>query len=135
MNIRLLPLLAVFCGLGISTLAQADDVRARDHMRNARYGEIVVVTGGPFQFVGHVYNTLGLNDCPEAAWKALEPKQIAKQWHARTVLLNGPRYFMMDRSSLANPGPVATFGGLQARHLADVKISLFTILKGRAMYF
>ena len=131
MNIRLLPLFALLFGLTAAPRpAHADDVRYRDHMRGARYGEIVVVTGGPFQFVGHVYNTLGLNDCPEATWKALDPKQIAKQWHARSVLLNGPRYFLMDRVSIANPGPVATFGGLQARHLADVKISLFTILKG-----
>jgi hypothetical protein len=132
MNTRLLPALALLLGFTLARPAHADDTRYRDHMRNARYGEIVVVTGGPFRFVGHVYNTLGLNDCPEAAWKALEPKQIARQWHARTVLLNGPRYFVMDRASLANPGPVTTFGGIQARHFANVDISLFSILKGRA---
>jgi hypothetical protein len=110
----------------------AERIAWRDHMRNARYGEIVVVTGGPFQFVGHVYNTIGLNDCPEAAWKALDPKQLAKEWKARTVILNGPRYFMMDRISLANPGGVASFDGLQARHLADVEISLGSVLRGKA---
>jgi len=124
---------ALLIGLAIlPSIPAAEKTGARDHMRNARYGEILVVTGGPFEFVGHVYNTLGLNDCPEAAWKALDPKQLAKQWKARAVLLNGPRYFMMDRSSLANPGAVATFDGLQARHLADVQLSLFTVLKGRA---
>jgi len=127
---RALVLFATLIAIHFATAAEK--IAGRDHMRNARYGEILVVTGGPFQFVGHVYNTLGLNDCPEAAWKALDPKQIAKQWKARAVLLNGPRYFMMDRTSLANPGAVATFDGLQARHLADVQLSLLTILKGRA---
>ena len=108
----------------------------RDHMRGCRYGEIIVVTGGPLSFTGHVYNTLGLNDCPEASWKALDPKALKKECKADVVLLNGPRYFMMDRISLAHPGGVASFGAapniLRARHLADVRISLATILKGRA---
>lgn len=108
----------------------------RDHMRGARYGEIIVVAGGPFSFAGHVYNTLGLNDCPEASWRALNAQTLKHERHAAAVVLNGPRYFMMDRVSLAHPGEVSTFGApphsLQARHLADVKISLSTILKGRA---
>jgi hypothetical protein len=37
----------------------------------------------------------------------------------------------MDRTSLANPGRIATFGGLEARHLANVRITLPTILRGR----
>ncbi len=104
----------------------------RDHMRNARYGEILILKGGPFSFIGSVYNTLGLNDCPEAAWKALDPAKLKEQYKADAVMLNGPRHFMMDRCSLANPGNIQTFGGLQARHLADVKISLLTLLHGRA---
>lgn len=110
----------------------AEGPRTRDNLRGARYGEIVVVTGGPFSFTGRVYNTLGLNDCPEAEWKALNPAAIKKQFRARAVLLNGPRYFLMDRSSLANPGGVGTFGELQARLLAEVKLPLSTILRGKA---
>jgi hypothetical protein len=135
MNISPFRVLAAGSLLVLSSLLPAhgaEHIAWRDHMRNARYGEIVVVTGGPFQFVGHVYNTIGLNDCPEAAWKALDPKQLAKEWKARSVILNGPRYFMMDRISLANPGGVASFDGLQARHLADVDISLASVLRGKA---
>jgi hypothetical protein len=125
----------IFVALSLAAIhaaTAAETVRTRDHMRNQRYGEVLVVTGGPFNFAGHVYNTLGLNDCPEAAWKALDPKQLAREFKARAVMLNGPRYFMMDKSSIANPGAIATFGGIQARHLADVKISLLTLLHGRA---
>ena len=104
----------------------------RNNMHGARYGEIVVVTGGPLTFTGHVYNTLGLNDCPEAAWKALHPQQLKEQFKADAIILNGPRYFLMDSVSLANPGSIATFGGLQARHLADVKIPLSSVLRGRS---
>ncbi len=52
MNIRLLPALALLLGFTLARPAHAGDTRYRDHMRNARYGEIVVVTGGPFRFVG-----------------------------------------------------------------------------------
>jgi len=129
---RILPL-ATLTLLAFTSLTHAtSDMRTRDNMRNARYGEIIVVKGGPIHYTGEVYNTLGLNTCPEAQWKALDPAQIKKQYKARSVLLNGPRYFLMDSNSLANPGGIATFGGLQARHLASVDISLADILRGRA---
>jgi haloalkane dehalogenase len=114
------------------TLSAQTGMRERTNMRGERYGEILVVTGGPLHFTGHVYNTIGLNDCPEAQWKALDPEKLKKQFKARSVLLNGPRAFVMDSNALAKPGAVATFDGLEARHLADVAISLGTILKGRA---
>ena len=135
---RFLSFIVAFALLTLVTTRAAitGNEAVRDHMRGARYGEIIVVTGGPFSFTGHVYNTLGLNDCPEASWKALNAKTLKKERKAAAVVLNGPRYFMMDRVSLAHPGEVASFGApplsLQARHLADVKISLSTILKGRA---
>jgi len=41
----------------------------RDNLRGARYGEIILVKAGFLSLTGKVYNTLGLNDCPEAQWK------------------------------------------------------------------
>lgn len=103
-----------------------------DNLRNVRYGEVLVVTGGPFSFTGRVFNTLGLNNCPDAEWKKLDPAEIKKQWKARTVILNGPRHFLMDRNTLQNPGEVATFGDLKLRELAKVQISLPSVLRGRS---
>ena len=112
--------------------AETGHVRTRDNMRGQRYGEVIVVRGGPFVFTGGVYNTLGLNDCPDKLWRALDPRALKKQFRAAAVVLNGPRYFVMDRSSLANPGRRETFGGLEARHFADVRVTWPTILRGRA---
>ena len=111
--------------------AATSPTRTRDNLRGERYGEVIVVRGGPFVFTGEVFNTLGLNDCPEPLWKALDPRALKKEFRAAAVVLNGPRYFVMDRTSLANPGRIATFGGLEARHLANVRITLPTILRGR----
>lgn len=112
--------------------AETGNMRTRDNMRGQRYGEVIVVRGGPFVFTGGVYNTLGLNDCPDAAWRALNPRALKKQFHAAAIVLNGPRRFVMDRSSLANPGKAETFGGINMRHFADVRVTLPTILRGKA---
>jgi hypothetical protein len=131
--------LVLFSSLPVSPLFAAGSAptetgpttRTRDHLRGKRYGEVIVVRGGPFVFTGEVFNTLGLNDCPEPLWKALDPRALKKEFRAAAVVLNGPRYFVMDRTSLANPGRIATFGDLEARHLANVRIALPTILRGR----
>ena len=115
-----------------SSLRAAPVIKQRDHMHGARYGEIIVVTGGPVNFTGHVYNTIGLNDCPEDAWKALKPADLKKEWKARAVILNGPRYFLMDQSVITDPGDVVSFDGLQARFLATLTIPLANVLHGEA---
>jgi haloalkane dehalogenase len=69
-----------------------------------------------------VYNTLGLNDCPADKWVALSVDKLKDELHAAQVILNGPRYFTMDRNALANPGEVKTFDGLDARLVAQLEI-------------
>ncbi len=109
----------------------------RTGMRNQRYGEVLLVNRHQLHAEASVYNTIGLNDCPEAEWRALDPESIKKAHHAMTVLLNGPRYFMMDRNALQldnpdvkNQGEIATFGTLQMRLLATVKIPLTALIGG-----
>ncbi len=123
---------SILVALFVLSSSHAQVVKERAHMHGARYGEIIVVTGGPFSFTGHVYNTIGLNDCPEAQWKALSPQQLKNEFHARAVILNGPRYFLMDSSSIINPGKVVSFDGLQARFLADLAIPLSNVMQGGA---
>jgi hypothetical protein len=69
-----------------------------------------------------VYNTVGLNDCPEDKWKALDAEKIKKERKAYMVILNGPRYFMMDRNALKKPGGVDSFDGLEMRLLATLEM-------------
>jgi hypothetical protein len=113
-------------------LQAAPEFRERTHMRNERYGEILVVKGGLFSLTASVYNTIGLNNCPEAAWRALDPAVIKKLFSARAVILNGPRHFLMDSNAIQNPGPVASFGGLQARLLATLPLSSSMLLRGKS---
>jgi hypothetical protein len=103
----------------------------REQMHGARYGEVLLVTGRLNRIEATVYNTLGLNDCPDDLWRALDTESIKKTYRARAVILNGPRYFLMDTISIADPGQeIFDFGGLQMRRLATVPLSLRSLLGG-----
>jgi hypothetical protein len=84
------------------------EVRMRDNMRGARYGEIFVITGHLNHLRGAVYNTLGLNECPQEQWNALDPDQIKQETKARAIVMNGPRYFLMDQATSENLGVVVS---------------------------
>jgi hypothetical protein len=94
----------------------------RTNLRNVRYCEILVAKRHGGSATAAVYNTLGLNDCPADTWNTLDANKLKKELHATMVILNGPRYFVMDRNALLHPGDVATFDGLQARLLAQLEI-------------
>ena len=45
-------------------------------------------------------------------WRALDPEAIKRTYRARAAILNGPRYFLMDKISIADPGEeIFDFGG------------------------
>lgn len=48
-----------------------------------------------------VYNTYLLNDCPAAGWASVDAAAIKAEQMADVVILNGPRYWMMDVSRKA----------------------------------
>jgi hypothetical protein len=102
----------------------------KTNLRNVRYCEILVERHG-LSATASVYNTLGLNDCPEAKWSALNADKLKNELLASKVILSGPRYFTMDRNALAGPGEVATFDGLEARLLAQLEINK---RRDRALY-
>ena len=103
----------------------------REQLHGARYGEVLLVTGRLNRIEATVYNTLGLNECPDNVWRALDTEAIKKAYRARAVILNGPRYFLMDKISIADPGEeIFDFGGLRMRRLATVPLPLRALLGG-----
>ena len=94
----------------------------RDHLRNVRYCEVFVVRKHFFSTTADVYNTLGLNDCPAEKWVSLDTDRLKKEWNVAAIILNGPRYFIMDRNAIEKPGKVESFDGLDARLLAELEI-------------
>src|SRR5215207_6859370 len=116
---------------GGSQAPTASRFTLRDQMHGARYGEVLLVTGRLNRSEATVYNTLGLNECPDDLWQVLDTEAIKKTYQARAVILNGPRYFLTDKISIADPGQeIFDFGGLQMRRLATVPLPLTSLLGG-----
>jgi hypothetical protein len=108
----------------LAPVALAADV---NNLRGQRYGEVLLGTGGlvaPREF--DVYNTIGLNDCPQELWSKLDPEKIKVETGAKMVRLNGPRYWVIDgmtNSSLISKEK-REFGGIAMRQAGTVKLSL-----------
>lgn len=118
--------------MNFGTSADKPAWKQREHLRNVRYGEVLLVKGGLTHLEATVYNTIGLNDCPEELWKTLDTDQIKKEFKAHAAILNGPRYFMMDSNAidLEHSSEVVSFNGLQMRPLATVRLPIGSLLGG-----
>jgi hypothetical protein len=96
-------------------------MRQLSGLHDARYCEIIELKGAPPSATATVWNTIGLNKCPEAQWRAFNAVGLARELGDTFVVLNGPRYFLMDSVSAATGG-VRAFHGLRARKAATIAI-------------
>jgi hypothetical protein len=106
--------------------AQADRTYVTRDMHGDRYCEYLAVRGTPPDLLADVWNTYTFNDCPEARWRALDAAAVARELGALAVLLNGPRFWLVDRARITIPsgeGQVRTFpNGLRMRLLTTVEV-------------
>lgn len=96
-------------------------------VRDTRYCEVLPIVMRDGKLVASVYNTLGHNDCPPDAWAAMDTAAIKQQFNALYVLLNGPRYWLMDTISGQGEtlnGESVTIGGLGFTKRAEVVLTL-----------
>ncbi|HYM14642.1 MAG TPA: hypothetical protein VEZ14_03720 [Dehalococcoidia bacterium] len=93
-------------------------------MRGKRYCEVLLARIIDGRLNAQVYNTYGLNDCPDAAWRALDPAAIKAQRGVLAALLNGPRYWLMDAIEKQPPAAreTTTFGTLDMFLAATVDL-------------
>lgn len=113
-------------GAGAGATPSASDgerIVSRD-MRGRRYCEVLLVTPTEGGIVADVYNSYPLNECPQDQWEALDTAAIAAEQGVPAAILNGPRYWLMDRVvKLAEGEPVtATFGEIAMTKQATVNI-------------
>jgi len=100
-------------------------------VRNARYCEIIPIVRKGLHLEATVYNTLGLSDCPASAWNAITDAAMKQRFSAVTVLLNGPRYFLMDEitaSGATKSGETIEVGGLRLTERATIDLGLLDLL-------
>jgi hypothetical protein len=132
--------ISVAAGLVILVTAAAaqsstSPMKTLDDVRDRRYCELFVVKRQGAGLVADVYNTLGLNDCPQAAWDALDTAKVASEFGAVRVIRNGPRHFIMDRLASGDVTRNASdIQGLAMRPVATMSLGLLELIEKRAFY-
>jgi hypothetical protein len=113
---------AVLSGaFAMALVATASASAASPNLHDARYCEILEVRGSLPEVQVTVWNTIGLNRCPEAAWEGIDATALAAERGDTLVIKNGPRHFLMD-SATATTGRTHTFGGIEMRKVATIPI-------------
>ena len=132
---RSILVVATFIAVGGAALeAGAEPViegNTIEGVRNARYCEIIPVVRDGLHLKATVYNTLGLNECPSAIWDTITEEAMKQRFDAFTVLLNGPRYFIMDSiaaSGASKAGETIEAGGLKLTERATIDLGLLDLL-------
>jgi hypothetical protein len=112
--------IAVAAALASAAGAPAAE-RQGSHLHDARYCEILELKGAPPDATVTVWNTIGLNKCPDDQWRAFDAGALARELGDTLVILNGPRHFLMD-SATAATGRVRAFHGMRMRKVATIPI-------------
>lgn len=105
-------------------------------LRDARYCEVLAGTLSGGNVALDVYNTAGLNDCPDAAWRALDVAALRTELAQPVVVLNGPRHWTLDAfeaATLQNP-QVRVIGGIAMRLAGRIELPLAVAMRGSAPY-
>ncbi len=123
------PALVALVALG-ALLAAAPASAVRSHgldMHNARYCEILEVKQLPPDGKVVVWNTIGLNDCPQEWWEGFDAPSLAAELGDPFVVLNGPRHFLMDAAK-ARTAQIRRFHGERMRKVATLPVPTFADL-------
>lgn len=107
---------------GVPAEAAAELGRDETAAETRRYCEILLVYPTDAAPRVEVWGTQGLNLCPMARWEALDPARIRADTGAASVVLNGPRFALMDQASgsILQSDKRRVFGDLEMRFLTTV---------------
>jgi hypothetical protein len=100
----------------VGTLTNADGWPRYEGFRGDRYCEVLLARVIEGRLNAEVWNTYGLNDCPPDEWAALDAQAIKTARGALAVILNGPRFWLMDaieRKPTDDERQTTTFGTLE----------------------
>jgi hypothetical protein len=123
-----LPLLLATPDVMAEPVIKGDTI---ENLRDTRYCEFLPVVRDGLHLVATAYNTLGLNECPAALWDAITEAEAKRSFDALTVIVNGPRYFIMDSitaSGATKAGKTVEIGGLKFAERATIDVGLLDLL-------
>ena len=121
----------------ILAVEKSQFIKHADDWRNLRYGEIIPVFKNKAQLHVEVYNSVTCNELPQELWEKLNAKKMAETYDAKTVILNGPRYWLinkMEGRGKTSEGKVVNFGGIEMRLVATLNSNIFSGTVGDKLY-
>lgn len=92
----------------------------KDNLRGVRYCEILFIQGAGENSTGCIYTTMGLNVCPPEEWNALNARQLRREYQVSNVILNGPRFWVMDKFAINTTSQGIDIDGLEMRPGAEI---------------
>ena len=119
-RINLVSILLVILGLSMPASSLAYKM---NNSYNARYCEFLFadLQGSGLHLT--VFNTFGVNNCPQDKWKAINVLQLSKEKGHLAAVANGPRWWIMDQiGGDINVTPEDMGGGLMMRQVATLDI-------------
>lgn len=120
-------LILIFSLSTVLVNAQPIYEKSISNLRNQRYCEILYGKRHWLNLEVKVFNTQGLNLCPEEQWKAITKESITNKYGASFVVLNGPRYWMMDEiqaSGTTVNSVKESFDGIEMNLRATINLGL-----------
>lgn len=96
----------------------------KNDLRGERYCEVLLGNLKEGKVEVQVYTSFGLNKCPESDWKALDKEALKAEHEVFVVILNGPRYWMLNaiKGLKAPSGEFKTFGDIRMQLVATLAI-------------
>ena len=98
----------------------------------ASVANVLITVAAMVVFVAVLHwGSLGLNDCPPAIWAGITEDAMKQRFAALTVLLNGPRHFLMDSitaKGATKSGETIEVAGLKLTERATIDLGLLDLL-------
>lgn len=112
----------------VPEVSRTQFVEFPDDIRNIRGGEIILVFRSGLNLYFEVYTNGGHNQIPQDLWDGLDANELANEYGAERVILNGPRFPLMNRieeSEETKNAKVVNFGGIEMSLAATIERSIF----------
>ncbi len=124
-------------GQGIPTVTQTQFMMPPDDLRDFRYCMIIAAFRKGLNVNIDLYNSMSLNDCPTAAWNALDQEELKKTYGAVEIRMNGPRFWVLNQISgteVTATGQIVDFGGIEMQRISQLEVSIFQGSSGSEPY-
>jgi hypothetical protein len=92
-------------------------------LRKTRYCEFYLITKKGSEQTLQIYNTTGVDTCPQDKLDAMNSDQIAKEHGADTLYKNAPRWWVLDKALIRLEPKVYSFDGVKVRRSGEAKQS------------